>query len=407
MKTLVSIVIPTLGRPEKLHRLLWKIKENAGYDNYEVLVGVDEFPPNNIGVPKMVKRLVEQAKGDLIMYLGNDCIPEKDFLQLAVFRMRKAFPNMDGLVGLNDGFWKAGEFATHWLASKKLLPYLGGEFFHTGYFHCGCDNELTEMCRKANKYVWAEEAKIDHDHPVKTGFKTKDMDAVYALAYQKDRMEHDRDLLHERAKLLKFELRENFTEPTQIPKRIFTIWLNNKKTIPKDIKSYINTHNIPGYEHKLITLNNCYRNDYVDAAIKTKQWAKAADYLRCHYLVEEGGIYLDADVEVLPRRNFDRILNNSLFAGREVNGFISNAVIGATKGNKTLKRYLEEVLSKFKGDDDKVFEAAMEILTPMMEKDNATILPPDYFFPYDHQNNVTVVTDNSITLHHFKKSWVK
>jgi glycosyltransferase involved in cell wall biosynthesis len=214
-RPLVSIVIPTLGRPDKLHRLLQKIKENAGYDNYEVLVGTDEFPPNNIGAPKMVKRLVEQSKGELVMFLGNDCIPEKDFLQLAVFRMIKEFPEMDGLIGLNDGYWKTGEFATHWLASKKLLPYLGGEFFHTGYFHCGCDNELTEMCRKADKYVWAEEARVDHDHPVKTGFKSKDMDEVYKLAYQFDRMEHDKNLLHERSKLLGFELHENFVEQSE------------------------------------------------------------------------------------------------------------------------------------------------------------------------------------------------
>ena len=119
-KPKVSIVIPTLGRPEKLHRLLTKIKENAGYDNYEVIVGVDDFPPNNLGVPKMVKKLVEQSTGELVMYLGNDCIPEKDFLQLAVFRMIKEFPEMDGLVGLNDLYWK-GEFCTHFLASKKLL----------------------------------------------------------------------------------------------------------------------------------------------------------------------------------------------------------------------------------------------------------------------------------------------
>jgi hypothetical protein len=406
-KTLVSIIIPTLGRPEKLHRLLVKIKENSGYDNYEVLVGTDEFPPNNMGVPKMVKKLVEQAKGDLVMYLGNDCVPEKNFLQLAVFRMAKTFPKMDGLVGLNDGYWKAGEFATHWLASKQLLPMLGGEFFHTGYFHCGCDNELTEMCRKNGKYVWAEEAKIDHDHPVKTGFKQEDIDDVYKLAYQRDRMEHDRDLLHERAKLLGFELHENFTEPTNIPKKIFTIWLNDKKTLPKDIKQYIQTHNVPGYEHKFITLNDCFRNEYVDSAIKTKQWAKAVDYLRCHYLVEEGGIYLDADVEVLPGKNFDKLLNNQLFAARENNGFIGNAVIGAAKGNQTLKDYLNEVTTKFKGDDNKVFEAAMEILTPRMEKDGANILTPEFFYPYDHQNNTTNITDNSITLHHFLKSWVK
>jgi len=210
----VSIIIPTLGRPEKLHRLLTLIKQNAGYSNYEVIVKTDDFPPNNIGVPKLLKQGVEESKGDLIMYLGNDCMPEKDFLQLAVFRMIKEFPDLDGLVGLNDGYWK-GEFFTHFLASKKLLPMLDGEFFHTGYFHCGCDNELFSRCNKIGKAVWAEESKVYHDHPVQTGFKPQDVDDVYKLAYRKDRMEHDKNLLHERSELLGFALKENFTYPKE------------------------------------------------------------------------------------------------------------------------------------------------------------------------------------------------
>ena len=210
----VSIVIPTLGRPEKLNRLLTKIRENAGYSNYEVIVEQDQFPPNNQGAPKMVKQGVEKSTGELVMFLGNDCIPEKDFLQLAVFRMIKNFPDLDGLVGLNDEYWE-GEFATHWLASKKLLPYLGGAFFYIGYYHTGCDNELTEMCRKIGKYVWAEESKVYHDHPIQTGFKPETFDEVYKLAYRDDRRKHDNELLHKRAKLLGFEVKENFTDPKQ------------------------------------------------------------------------------------------------------------------------------------------------------------------------------------------------
>jgi hypothetical protein len=116
---------------------------------------------------------------------------------------------MDGLVGLNDMYWY-GEFATHWLASKKLLPYLGGEFFHTGYYHNGCDNELTERCRKINKYVWAEEAKILHDHPIRKDFKGE-VDEVHKIA--RSFYDKDRALLKKRAKELNFELRENFIHP--------------------------------------------------------------------------------------------------------------------------------------------------------------------------------------------------
>jgi len=39
------------------------------------------------------------------------------------------------------------------------------------------------------------------------------MDKTYKLAYQRDRVIHDKELLKKRSKELGFELRENFTKP--------------------------------------------------------------------------------------------------------------------------------------------------------------------------------------------------
>lgn len=211
----ISVVIPTLGREEKLKTLLESIEKNANYPNYEVIVEHDSFE-NRKGVPITVKNAVEKTTGDFVMYLGNDCIAQPNFMIEAYIKMKETFPEEDGLVGLNDMYW-TGEFATHWMASKKLLPHLDGEFFHTGYYHTGCDNELTERCRMRGKYVWAEHAKVFHDHPVQKGFKDEDMDEVYRLAYDRERVEHDKNLLNERAKLLGFKLRENFTKPRSYP----------------------------------------------------------------------------------------------------------------------------------------------------------------------------------------------
>ena len=206
---MVSIIVPTLNRPNKLKRLLETIDKMANYPSYEVIVKHDKFGKENKGAPKLVKEGVKESKGELVMFLGDDVIPQPDFLILAVLKMLEI---PDGLVGLNDMYWH-GEMATHWLASKKLLPLLDGEFFHTGYHHTGCDNELTERCRQVGKYVWAEESKVYHDHPIQMGYKKIDWDDTYKLAYRKDRMEHDRDLLKKRSQKLGFELRENFTKP--------------------------------------------------------------------------------------------------------------------------------------------------------------------------------------------------
>lgn len=211
---LVSIVIPSLGRPEKLQRLLDSIKKNANYPNYEVIVELDSFE-NRQGAPKTLKKGVERSNGEMIMFLGNDCICKPNFLIQAIIKSYQAFGDEhDGLVGLNDCYWH-GELATHWLASKKLLPYLGGEFFHTGYGHTGCDNELTSMCKKIGKYIWAEHSIVYHDHPVQTGFKNED--EGYKIAYDLKRMEKDEKLLHKRSKELGFDIIQNMVTTEYYP----------------------------------------------------------------------------------------------------------------------------------------------------------------------------------------------
>ena len=106
-----------------------------------------------------------------------------------------------------------------------------------------------------------------------------------------------------------------------IPKRIFTIFLNGYDAMPSVAKWCFQTHNLPGYEHRLITLENCARQDYVRQAFasdKVCKWAKASDYLRVWYLLNEGGIYLDSDIEVLPGKSLDALLDNRMFAGQSL-----------------------------------------------------------------------------------------
>ena len=192
---LVSICIPTLGREDSLAELLKTIPQNAGYKNYEVIVERDSFE-NRRGAPKTLNVGVAKSKGELVMFLGNDCIPQPDFLVNAVRFMRQNFAEMDGLVGLNDGLWH-GKIATHFLGSKRLLPLLGGTFFHEGYRHCGCDNELTERCRAIGKYGYCAASRILH--------QPKD-DKVHKIAWDAESVAADRALLDARAKEFGFTL---------------------------------------------------------------------------------------------------------------------------------------------------------------------------------------------------------
>ena len=200
----VSIIIPYI-RPKNLTKLARTIIKNAGVkrSDYEIIA---EYDKNRIGAPKMVKKLVNESQYDLVMFLGDDTLPEKNFLKNAIKAMR-AFTNMDGMVGLNDQNRNEGEAPTHWLASRKLLSYLDGEFFHTGYIHQYCDNELAARCMMANKYVYAKDAKIKHNHP---GFKSNQDtftnnvktfgDEDYRRVYNSKAHDHDEKLFNSRMK---------------------------------------------------------------------------------------------------------------------------------------------------------------------------------------------------------------
>lgn len=196
---LVSIIIPTLGREQALQQLIGSVHELAGWKNLELIVQRDSWT-NRQGCPKTLQKGVDRATGQYICFLGNDCRPAPNFIREAMATMLATFPDGVGLVGLNDGIWPNGEIATHWVASIELLAFLDGEFFHTGYHHVGCDNELTARCQLLNRYVWCPAAKLEHDHPSRLGWG--EADGVHLVAWS--RHEEDRALLRARARQFGF-----------------------------------------------------------------------------------------------------------------------------------------------------------------------------------------------------------
>lgn len=254
----VSIIIPVI-RPDKAARVLRLVEENAGYP-YEVITAVDE---ERIGAPKMVKRLVDKTNYDLVCFLGDDSLPEKDFLKNAVAAMEE-IPGGWGLVGFND---KTGRnLATHWLAHKKLLPFLDGEFFHIGYVHCFCDNELQERSSLLRRYVYAEDAVVLHDHPL-IG-KTKETDEDYKRVYAKEVYGADKELFYRRRKawLKKTRVKGSVglclpITNGDVPKPFFLSFVNMDK--PIDTRVYTPTDLIYDHPENIAAV----RNGLVDQAL--------------------------------------------------------------------------------------------------------------------------------------------
>lgn len=192
-----------------------------------------------------------------------------------------------------------------------------------------------------------------------------------------------------------------------IPKRLITIWLSEEEKLPPLIEKCAKTHILPGYENVHITLDNCYRNKYVNECLDAGHKAKAADYLRIHYLQELGGIYVDMDFEFLPDKNFDTFLGDTIFCGEEENKYLSNAIIGSVAGHPLLSEYLHTVNTNFIGSGSQIFQPGMFLWTEMAKYNkDVTVYPPVYFLPFCWQNNTLKTSELTVGIHWFNRSWL-
>jgi len=215
-----AIIIPTLDRKERLINCVSKIKENIMISNYEILIGVDGneayFNELNecfkaetqmsivlfekkVGVPTIVEELIDLAKEHgctYCTYLGDDTEPLVGFLVHAYLACEDK-----NLVCYNDKVWN-GEIACHWFAPIDLRDKLGGFFFHKGYHHLGCDNELTEKAKAKGLYKYEPKAYVDHIHCIvnvcSDKNKVAEVDDCYKLAWNDANCTADRELLARR-----------------------------------------------------------------------------------------------------------------------------------------------------------------------------------------------------------------
>lgn len=169
----VTIIIPWIRR-DKIGQAVTAAILNAGV-NVVLLVKEDT---ERIGCPKMVRDMVNECTTKYVCFLGDDTIAGDNYIKIAMDEMLE-FPGGNGLIGFND---KTGRtLPTHWIASRELLPELGGTFFHPGYRHCCCDVELLHRVKALGRFSYSQKALVLHDHPMITGCKTdKFYDYVYS-----------------------------------------------------------------------------------------------------------------------------------------------------------------------------------------------------------------------------------
>ena len=187
---LISIILPTIGRPKGLKRCLDSInKLNYPSEKIEIIVIQDE---PRMGVPKRMAEGIRRSTGQYIVYASNDMEFTPDCI-LNALKHKKA------LVAFNAGpiLPDEGNICEHFIFRKNFLPQIGGELFCTEFHHVGVDNLLWEKCKIFNEAVWCREAIVNHYLYSRTG---EPMDEVYLLAWDKQFVKEDRLLLAKKMK---------------------------------------------------------------------------------------------------------------------------------------------------------------------------------------------------------------
>lgn len=206
-----------------------------------------------------------------------------------------------------------------------------------------------------------------------------------------------------------------------IPKVIHYCWFGDK-VFPDEYKKYISSWKkfCPDYEIKIWNESNfdvlfC---DFAKEAYEEKKWAFLSDCVRLKIIYDEGGIYLDTDVELV--KNLDRFLSAKCFFGTEPSGFVATGLgFGAEKGNSTILEMLHQYDGHFKMSDGSFdMKPCPQKNTDVMvkkgyvynknriwKKDGIVIYPPRYFCPMDYDTGVVKLTEDTYSIHHYGASW--
>lgn len=205
-----------------------------------------------------------------------------------------------------------------------------------------------------------------------------------------------------------------------IPKVIHYCWFG-ENPLPGDVKKCIESWKkyCPDYEIKRWDETNFEINchPFIKAAYAAKAWAFVSDYARLKIIYENGGIYLDTDVELVKR--LDTLLDNPCYVGIQANEYLCNTGLGfgAVQFSPAVRAMLEKYDHiTFDADKKNTFACPWlndEVIHSLGYKNsdsvvrlaNVTVYPPRYFDPYPSGVNESLFNDDTISIHHYASSW--
>lgn len=207
-----------------------------------------------------------------------------------------------------------------------------------------------------------------------------------------------------------------------IPKKIHYCWFGGKP-FPEDVKKYIESWKKYCPDYEIIEWNesnfDVNQNQYCKEAYEAKKWAFVSDYARLKVLYDNGGIYMDTDVEVV--KPLDDLLKYNWFSGFESEEKIQTGTMGASWNSTIIKLLLSDYEKRhfLKNDGNFDLTTNVELITKTLKEnydiklnnkyqlfgDNNVLVPFDYLCAKSFFSGDILKTSNTYTIHHFKGTW--
>jgi hypothetical protein len=195
-----------------------------------------------------------------------------------------------------------------------------------------------------------------------------------------------------------------------IPKKIHYCWFSGED-FPESVRKCMDSWKrmLPGYELVLWDAEKALATGipWVRDALEQRRWAFASDAVRLYALENEGGIYLDTDVEVL--KSFDDLLEREYFFGYE-NGSkrIEGAVMGAAPNSPVIAKALEFYQTHPFGYEEREVDDLVlpNILARAFEGlSDLDIFSESVFSPKSYIDGKIQLQPETLCIHHFASSW--
>lgn len=206
-----------------------------------------------------------------------------------------------------------------------------------------------------------------------------------------------------------------------IPKKIHYTWFGDDP-MPDLYKKCIDTWKIFCPEYEIIEWNmknyDISKHPYMRDAFRCKKYSYVGDYARLDILYEQGGIYLDVDVELI--RSLDTLLYNTAYFGFQDSCYVNlGHGFGAVK-DFPLVRELRDAYDCISGiNSDGTFndEISPFYQTETFEKhgickdgsfqviQGAAIYPARYLSGKNGTTDRSIATGETYSLHHYVWSW--